>query len=208
MEVWFLRHGQTAWNREHRIQGSTAEIDIDEEGVRQAEAARDSIVSAGIAFDRLFASPYRRALHTAEIIGGGLGLVPEADGRLREISFGPYEGTRYGHGLFKDSNIRACFVDPPRYEPPPGAESFADVDARLRAFFRETLAPLEGRARRVLAVAHGGVLRTVLRIASSIPLADFWVGSQPNCCAHILEFAGGTATLKARAVREWPVSLP
>lgn len=200
MEIYFLRHGETEWNRDRRIQGSTEWTDLTDEGVRLAEAARDGMIAKGLAFDRLFSSPYRRALHTAQILGSGLGLAPIVDDRLREISFGPYEGTRYGEGLFADDNIRACFLDPPRYVARDGAEPFDAVLTRVRAFIEETLVPLAASCARVLVVAHGGILRTVLRLTAHLPLADFWKGPQPNCCAHVVTLAEGKLTLKARAV--------
>ena len=200
MEVYFLRHGETAWNRTKRIQGSTAWTDLTDEGVRVAESARDGLLALGLTFDRLYASPYRRALHTAQIIGAGIGLEPTVDTRLREMSFGPYEGTHYSEGLFADDNIRACFRDPPRYVARDGAESFDDAAARVRDFFDHELAPQANRLARVLAIAHGGILRTVLRLAADVPLSDFWKGAQPNCCAHVVDFSDGRLTLKARAL--------
>ena len=200
MEVYFLRHGETEWNRERRIQGSTEWTDLTEDGVRLAEATRDGMLARGLSFGRIFSSPYCRALHTAQILGAGLGQEPVVDDRLREISFGPYEGTRYGKGLFEDENIRACFVDPSRYVARDGAEPFDSVLARIRAFVGEALTPLAGTCSRVLVVAHGGVLRTVLRLAGEISLPDFWKGSQPNCCAHVFALVDGKLELRARSV--------
>ena len=200
MEVYFLRHGETEWNRDKRIQGSTEWTDLTDEGVRVAEVSRDGMLALGMSFDRLYSSPYRRALHTAQVIGAGLGLEPVVDCRLREISFGPYEGTHYGEGRFADDNIRRCFQDPPRYVAPEGGESFDEVAARVKDFFDNELAPLAGHLTRVLAVAHGGILRTVLRLAAQIPLADFWKGSQPNCCCHIVDLSNGRLMLKSRSV--------
>ena len=200
MEIYFLRHGETEWNRERRIQGSTEWTDLTEDGVRAAETTRNGMLEQGLTFDRVFSSPYRRALHTAQLVGAGFGLEPIVDSRLREISFGPYEGTRYGEGLFADDNIRACFLDTPRYVARDGAEPFAAVTARVRDFIGETLAPLAATCTRVLAVTHGGILRTVLGLVTDRPLADFWKGAQPNCCAHVVMLDGGALSLKARAV--------
>ena len=200
MEIYFLRHGETEWNKVHRIQGSTEWTDLTDEGVRLAEATRDGMLARGLSFGRIFSSPYRRALHTAQILGAGLGQEPVVDDRLREISFGPYEGTRYGKGLFEDENIRACFVDPPRYVARDGAEPFDSVLERIRAFVGEALTPLAGTCSRVLVVAHGGVLRTVPRLAGEISLPDFWKGSQPACCAHVFTLVDGKLELRARAV--------
>ena len=200
MEVFFLRHGETEWNAEKRIQGSTDWTDLTDAGVRVAEATRDGMRARGLTFDRLYSSPYRRALHTAQVLGAGLGLEPIVDRRLCEISFGPYEGTIYSEGRFADDNIRCCFQDPPRYVAPEGAESFDAVAARVKDFFDSELTPLAGRFTRVLAVAHGGILRTVLRLAAQIPLEEFWKGTQPNCCSHIVDLTGGHLSLKARSV--------
>ena len=200
MEIYFLRHGETEWNRVHRIQGSTGWTDLTEDGVLLAEATRDGMLARGLTFDRIFSSPYRRALHTARILGTGFGLEPSVDERLREISFGPYEGTRYGKGLFADDNIRACFVDPPSYVARGGAEPFDSVLARMREFVEETLTPLAETCSRVLVVAHGGVLRTVLRLTESLSLAEFWQGSQPNCCAHVCALENGSLSLECRGV--------
>ena len=200
MEIYFLRHGETAWNREKRIQGSSSWIDLTDEGVRLAEAARRGMLAQKISFDRIYTSPYRRACHTAEIIADGFGLAPIPDPRLREISFGPYEGSCYKDGQFADDNIRACFTDPPRYVPKDGGESFDDAAARVRSFLDDELAPLSGSLRRVLAVAHGGILRTVLRIAGQLQLSDFWKAPQPNCCVHIIDLTDGRIALKHRAL--------
>ena len=200
MEVYFLRHGETEWNRERRIQGSTEWTDLTSEGVRLAEATLHGMIAQGLKFDRLFTSPYRRALHTATIIGDGLGLEPTVDGRLREISFGPYEGTHYSDGLFVDDNIRACFRDPPNYVARDGAESFEAVAERVRDFIERVLRPLAAKCDRVLVVAHGGVLRTVTRLATGRPIADFWKGHQPNCCVHIATLDDGGFSIKAQGV--------
>ena len=70
----------------------------------------------------------------------------------------------------------------------------------MEKFLDDELAPLSGRFARVLAVAHGGILRTVLRLAAGVPLEDFWRGAQPNCCAHVVEYADGRLALKSRAL--------
>ena len=200
MEVYFLRHGETAWNKERRIQGSTAWTDLTEDGVRLAESTVRGLAARGLKFDRLFTSPYQRALHTARIIGDGLGLEPVADDRLCEISFGPYEGTQYSDGLFADDNIRACFRNPPAYVARDGAESFETVADRVKDFIYSELKPLAATCDRVLVVAHGGILRTVVGLATGRPLADFWKGHQPNCCAHVATLDDEGFALVAQSV--------
>jgi len=199
MKILFLRHGETDWNRERRIQGSTAWTELTPFGIRLAEMTRDGLLRAGCRFDRVYTSPYRRAMQTAEIVSSSFGLTPMPDERLREMSFGAYEGTVIGEGAFADDNIRACFRNPERYVAGDGAESFADVERRARDFFDSELASLEGRYQDVLVVAHGGLMRTVRRMLVGVPLADYWKGRQPNCCVHEIDLTGGRFTLTAEA---------
>jgi broad specificity phosphatase PhoE len=199
MEVYFLRHGETPWNCEKKIQGSTEWVDLTDFGVELAERTRDGLKAAGLSFDRVFASPLRRALHTAQIVAEGFGMKPEPDARLREMGFGRYEGTLMLDGAFADDNICACFKDPVSFVPK-GGESFDDVTARARDFFENVLFPLEGKAERVLAVSHGAFMRSVIRYVTDRPLKDYWQGVQPNCCVHVIGISGGKPSVKAMSV--------
>lgn len=199
MDILFIRHGETDWNREMRIQGGIVEIDINARGIWQAETTRDGLVAAGYRFDAAFVSPYRRAMHTAEILLTPHGLEASVDDRLHEINFGPYEGTQIRE--FVDDNIRAAFKDPPNYRPRPGGETFEAVEARLKDFLNEVIIPLEGKARTVLVVAHGGILRTLTRLFDQRPLSAFWTADhQPNCCAHLVRCTNGNLTLERRSL--------
>jgi bisphosphoglycerate-dependent phosphoglycerate mutase len=104
MKIYFLRHGRTEWNANNRIQGSNEKIDLDDEGVKQAEGVAEGFRRAGLEFDRIYSSPYRRAMHTAEIVCAKTGGSPVSDGRIREICFGEYEGTPFFEAGFSDDN--------------------------------------------------------------------------------------------------------
>ena len=199
MKVLFLRHGETEWNREHRLQGSTEWTELTDLGVRLAEMTKVGILRSGLSPDRIYTSPYRRAKRTAEIISSGFGLEPVVDERLREMGFGEYEGSFIEDGRFADDNIRSCFRDPERYVAHGAAESFDAVAARIRDFLDHELRPLEPSCRTVLVIAHGGVMRTVRRLLTGLPLADYWKGRQPNCCVHEVEFADGVFSLVAES---------
>ena len=199
MKVFFLRHGQTDWNARHRIQGGVAEIDLNADGVRQAGGAADGLVRAGLSFDRVYSSPYRRAMHTAEIVCARVGGTPIPDERVHEICFGEYEGTPYLEGGFCDDNIRAAFENPVDYVPR-GGESFEHVLARVGDFLESELKPLEGLCRSVLVVAHGGVLHAVVTLVLGLDLSRFWEGRQRNCCMHVFDLAGGRFSLVHRGL--------
>ena len=143
-----IRHGQTDWNAERRLQGST-DIPLNDVGRGQA---RDAVaVVSGYAWDAIVSSPLSRAAETADLIAAGLGLpvvrrLPE----LSERSFGPAEGLQAGPEL-DALRIEGGFR---------GAESEEEAANRgLNAL--EALAG-EFRGGRVLVVAHGTLLRVSL----------------------------------------------
>ena len=198
LEVYFMRHGETVWNRSKVLQGAIAYPDLTEKGVRVAEASARGLSAAGIRFDRIYASPLKRAFHTAEIVAGTSGCKPVVDGRLREMCYGKYDGVRYAKGDYPDDNLRRFFEEPESYVPTgAGAESFDDVGARLRSFLNDELLPLEGKVDRVLCVAHSLILKTLVReLAGSTASAAARKPIQRNCCVHVLGCENGRFVLK------------
>src|SRR5438270_9752821 len=77
-----IRHGQSTWNREHRVQGQL-DPPLSDQGRRQAELLGARL--AGRAFSGFYASDLQRAVETAELIGDAIGMRPEPSPSLREI---------------------------------------------------------------------------------------------------------------------------
>ena len=98
-EVYFMRHGETPWNRAKVLQGSIGYTDITETGIGMAEDSARELKRRGIAFDAVYSSPYLRALHTAQIVADSQGLRPRVDDRIRERCCGSCEGVRYPGGF-------------------------------------------------------------------------------------------------------------
>lgn len=153
-----VRHGQTDWNAERRLQGST-DIPLNDVGRGQA---RDAVaVLAPYEWDAIVSSPLGRAAETADIIAEGLGLkvarrVPE----LTERSFGPAEGMQAGPEL-------DALREPGGFK---GAESEDEAAARGLAAL-EALAE-EFRGQRLLVVTHGTLLRVTLSQATGQTLTS------------------------------------
>ncbi|MDQ0028446.1 histidine phosphatase family protein [Arthrobacter bambusae] len=151
-----VRHGQTDWNAQRRLQGST-DIPLNDVGRGQA---RDAVaVLSGYEWDVIVSSPLSRAVETAELIAAGLGLsvdrrVPE----LTERGFGPAEGLQAG------SELEALRI-PGGFR---GAES--EDEAACRGLAALEALSEEFRGRRVLVVAHGTLLRLSLGRAIGRPL--------------------------------------
>ena len=153
-----VRHGQTDWNAERRLQGAT-DIPLNDVGRGQA---RDAVaILAPYEWDAIVSSPLSRAAETADLIAEGLGLtvsrrVPE----LTERSFGPAEGMQAGPEL-EALRVPGGFK---------GAESEDEAADRGIAAL-EALAE-EFRGQRLLVVTHGTLLRVSLSRAIGQTLAS------------------------------------
>lgn len=146
----FVRHGQTDWNLERRIQGAT-DIPLNETGREQArETGR---VLAERQWDGIVASPLSRARETAEIIGSFVG-IPEVElvDALVERRYGAVEG-------LNGEEIAARFPDPTA--PVPGREKRSAVVARVLPAL-QALADEHPDAA-LIVVSHGGVIGSLVR---------------------------------------------
>ena len=181
MKIYLVRHGETEWNQAGRLQGQT-DIDLDATGFAQAEEAAERLKD--IPFEIAFCSPLIRARHTAETIVGERKITLIPDERLRELNFGPWEGTDLQ--MIKEGTNNP-FTNPGGYQPPEGAESFAQLYARSGEFVREVLLPLEEKYETVLVVAHGALNRSILNQVLNIPVSDFWHFHMGNCATAVLE---------------------
>lgn len=149
MKVYVVRHGETDWNLENRLQGAN-DVPLNEHGIRQAEETRE--VLKDYDFDVIFSSPYKRAAMTARIINADRQLPVFFDNRLRERSFGVNEGKHWGtfdYPAMWDYDRDESF----------GGESCRDFLARVSDFLDE----LEKFCpdKNVLLVCHGGTIRGV-----------------------------------------------
>ncbi len=160
--IYFIRHGQTDWNAEGRLQGGR-DIDLNAQGEIQAAAVAARLSAAAgpkLADADFVASPLKRTRRTMEILRSALGLPSEAyrtDPRLREISFGNWEGSTWAEIRRRDP-VGAAGRDRDRWHhrpPGTGGESYAALVERVGPL----LADLE---RDTVVVAHGGVARAAL----------------------------------------------
>ena len=161
--IYFVRHGQTPWNAEGRLQGQR-DIGLNAVGLDQAAQVGDRLRGLlGEARDGpvdFVASPLARARRTMEILLGRLGLDPEAyrtDPRLMEIHFGAWEGSTWTEIRRRDpAGAHARDRNRWHYRPP-------GLNAESYAMLTERVGPaIAGFARDTVVVAHGGVARAML----------------------------------------------
>jgi len=155
-KVYFMRHGETDWNRENRLQGQ-ADCPLNETGLAQARRAGERIAAAGLRFDAVYSSPLIRALETARLAAGAAPSDIRRDERLQEMSYGPYEGMAFGQ-LRRDREMTAFLRDPERVPAPAGVESIPALMERTGAFLRALETAGEET---VLVVTHGVAMRAI-----------------------------------------------
>ncbi|MEM9684501.1 MAG: histidine phosphatase family protein [Pseudomonadota bacterium] len=144
----FVRHGESTWNAERRVQGQT-DVPLSDRGRAQAGAAAALI--AGHPVGAVFASPLQRARHTAEIINETLDLPMTTLDALMEVRLGELEGKPYPAGL---SDWEAGNA-------PDGAETQDEFFARALSGINQVLKSWTMPDTHPLIVAHGGVFRAV-----------------------------------------------
>ncbi len=142
---WYLRHGETDWNRQRLTQGGV-EVPLNATGIAQAEASAALLAGKGIV--SMVASPQGRAQETARIVARALGLSFVTDPELHEARFGEQEGKVMGE--WYNDWVDGSYT-------PAGGEDFASLRARVIPAVNSALA-LPGP---VLIVAHGGMFRAV-----------------------------------------------
>ena len=147
--IYLVRHGQTDWNMEKRMQGQI-DIPLNDNGREQARAVSESISKLKI--DKIISSDLKRAKETAEIINEKIGAEISFDSRLREINFGDLEGVSREEIM---PETWAIFETTPEKL---NAEPIDEVHKRIKGFFDE-LGKYDGN---VLVVSHGGALRMAM----------------------------------------------
>ena len=146
LRIGMIRHGETDWNKEGRIQGST-DVPLNELGIRQAERLARRLAQVDDAWDVVYTSDLSRAWRTACIIAEALRLpAPQKDRRLREKSFGEAEGTT--------PEERAARWGDDWRERVRGAETDEQVVRRGTAALNDIMARHAGG--NILLVTHGG----------------------------------------------------
>jgi probable phosphoglycerate mutase len=182
--LYFIRHGETDWNAEGRLQGQT-EVALNERGRRQATGLAASIKAGHLgelsadffASLPIFSSPMQRTRQTLEIFTAALGLPfrrPVFDDRLKEIAFGQWEG-RTWREIADAEPEAASSRQRSRWDfVPPGGESYSDVEHRVLDWYQT----IKDDA---ILVAHGGIARVLLHALARLPREracklDIWQG--------------------------------
>jgi broad specificity phosphatase PhoE len=181
-----VRHGQSTWNHERRIQGQL-DPPLSDEGRRQAVRLGQRL--AGRTFVGLYTSDLTRAAETAQLVGQVVGLEAMPMAELREIYLGRWEGLRTEELAARFPEAWASWTDEPDWDLVPGGEGSAAFEERVsvaldRLFQRHPQGD-------VLAVTHGGVIQIALHHVVGRPGRGIFPFRIQNASVSILEKRNG-----------------
>ena len=178
MEIYIVRHGETTWNKGKRLQGSK-DIELNDYGrelaIKTGEGLKDTKI------DLIYSSPLKRAYETATLIRGNRNIEILTDDRIKEISFGHFEGENFSE-LIKDENLtfKYFFKKPELYVASDDAETFEHLIERAGDFMKDKIEPLEDKCERVMIVAHGAINKAIMsyikKHPTGVPVGCFCVG--------------------------------
>ena len=191
MNIYLMRHGETAWNVLHLMQGRS-DIPLNENGLEQARKTAEAMKE--IPFDCILSSPLQRAQQTAQIVAEGRDVPVLVDKRLVEMGFGAMEGL----SLTEHPDLRDVFFnDPEHYVPSKEGETFAQLSQRCGEVLDELLPYLaQQNHQNVLLVSHGAFIRGVVQRVMNRPLSQFWNnGPMKNCSCTVLKLENGAYEL-------------
>lgn len=199
LKLVMVRHGQSTWNLENRFTGWT-DVDLSEQGIREAHEAAEVLTKEGYTFDVAFTSVLKRAIRTLWLVLDDMDLmwIPvHRSWRLNERHYGILQGlnkkeTADQYGLEQVQIWRRSYDTPPgplpendtrhpchdpRYaqvprELLPARESLKTTLERVLPYWHEVIVPTLRQGRRVLVVAHGNSMRALVKYLDGVSDED------------------------------------
>jgi len=191
--ILLIRHGETEWNREGRIQGYHADSPLTATGREQARAVAERLAREDI--DTLYSSDAGRTRETVEPIGKATRLPVAYEKALRERNYGVFEGRTYKEVELEHPEAFQKFrTRDPHYVPPSG-ESTVQFHDRVVAALERIVAGVAGKC--VAVVTHGGVLGMMYRHVTGTPLDSKRSYSMHNASINRFLYSGEHWSIEA-----------
>ncbi len=168
MKLYLVRHGETDWNIDSKIQGHT-DIALNEKGRRQAGELAKELAEGNYHIREIYTSEKERAWETARIIGNVLGITPRVAKGLEEICLGKWEGHTWKQVKEQFAEEYALWHSDRRNQIPPMGESYQQLLDRLLPAIDDII---KKEQEDTLIVTHSGVIMTLLSYVYDTPFED------------------------------------
>ena len=194
--ICFVRHGETNWNAERRMQGHI-DIPLNANGISQAERLANALIRVKHSFDVIYSSDLERALHTANAVARALSLDVQITPRLRERNVGKLQGLLLAEAPVLLPEIWQRHIARELDHDLGGGESIRTFHQRMQDILELFLN--EHRGQSVLAVSHGGSLDMIYRIVTQQALDAERVAVVPNTSLNWITHDGSTWSVECWA---------
>lgn len=173
MKYILVRHVETFGNTEHRFNGHT-ESDYTERGLQMKALLEKELIKLNnrLLFDKIYASPIKRAYLIGERLAHSLKLPLITDERLKEFNFGIFDGLTVEEAQKKDPVLFEQWMADYNYVALPEGDDYCTYHKRISSFLDEKKAEHEDK--NILIIAHGGTVHSLLVNLLDLPLDSKW----------------------------------
>lgn len=168
MKLFLIRHGQTDWNLRGKIQGSY-DSELNDTGVRQAEELGREVLELNYKFSKIYSSPQKRAVKTAEILGQAINVGYITTKGLEEMNLGDWEGLSWDEVKGKYPNEYDEWYINRRYTKSPKGESYQDMIERVLAVIHKII---NENSHDVAIVTHSAVIMCLQCYITNTPFDE------------------------------------
>ncbi len=189
--IFLVRHGETQWNVEGRLQGQVQHVRLNKKGVRQSKLLAKRLAKEKI--DMIYSSPLERALQTAEMIAEPHGLAIITHAGLSERSHGIMDGLTREEIRKNHPEVWKVYEATRELPGVDGAETKEQLARRAFHAFMEIAR--QGPGKNIVVVSHGAVNKAIISRLTGIERSKI---RQHNCCINIIKHGGKNCTDKVR----------
>ena len=191
--ICFIRHGETTWNAERRMQGHI-DIPLNTTGMGQAKRLANALTQTKYSFDAIYSSDLERALHTANAVANALSLAVQTTPQLRERNVGQLQGLLLSEAPVLLPEIWQSHIARELDHDLGGGESIRAFHQRMQGVLELFLRQHRGQS--ILAVSHGGSLDMIYRIVTQQALDAERVAVVPNTSLNWITHDGSVWSIQ------------
>ena len=182
--IILIRHGQTEWNegKGERFRGRS-DLDLDETGVKQAEATATRIAQWQVAV--IYSSPLLRTVRTAQILARNFNLQPQPLDGLIDIDYGKWQGLSLKEAAAQDNKLYSLWLRSPHLVTFPQGENLEQVQQRAMAALLGLLP--QHPEQNILLVSHKVVCKVLICSLLGLGNSHFWQVEQDTCAINLVE---------------------
>ena len=186
MELFLIRHGETVWNKERRVQGFS-DIDLNDVGLKQARQLALSLKNHDI--QSIYSSPLIRARKTAQIVNQYHHAPIYLESSLMEMNQGDFEGLSFQELMSREKDFLRKWISDPASVRMPNGESFAELQARAW----KAIENIVYKHDKALVVSHSFTIASILCKIKDINLSEFRSVHVDTASKTIVRFQNGSA---------------